>query len=175
MPWTDNVSGSEWHVTVHWAVLDGRAIPVGIDVHSFERDRPMSTGLAEVNREVIKRLPVAAVIERSRDRVKWLTKLAESAPTSIAAEAREQERLMGSRPKNPGRQFEHTDDHYRRVAALYEEALAVGGKPRRSPALYVLERLRAEGVYVTGGDQMRKWVAEARKRGHLPPYAGPNL
>jgi hypothetical protein len=167
--WRDHVTRRTWAVVVHWADVDGCATAVGIDVRSFIGDSPLSSGLAEVNREVLHRLPVAAIIEGSLDRTSWLF-LARDAvgEPGNAAKATSlvhgEDRLSARR----GRPQAHDDEHYQNVARLYEQAL-LGGQSRRKPALYIAKQLQAEGKTVDSPAQVRKWVAEARKRGHLPP------
>jgi hypothetical protein len=76
-------------------------------------------------------------------------------------------------PKKQGRPFDRPDSFYIDIAKYYDEAKSQGGSYARKPATYIqnfledeIGHLADESKYV----QIRKWVAEARKRGHLPKF-----
>lgn len=76
------------------------------------------------------------------------------------------------KPTKKGRTFDRNDDFYREIAKRYLEASAIGGSVARKPAAYIaqfvkkdLNHLESQAQYM----QIRKWVAEARKRGYLAP------
>lgn len=78
------------------------------------------------------------------------------------------EQLMS--PKRKGRPFYRSDSFYREIAAHYNEAKAMGGSKARKPATHIQQfvlteigHLSIQNQYV----QIRKWVAESRKRGYI--------
>lgn len=74
--------------------------------------------------------------------------------------------------KRKGRPFDRDDSFYHNIAKYYQEAKNLGGSVARKPALYIedfvfdeVKHLRKDRRAV----QIRKWVAESRKRGYLEP------
>jgi hypothetical protein len=166
--WFDPTTNSSWAVSVHWADINGVATPVGVDVRSFGPDGPVRTGLAEVTRGVLHRLPVATIIEGSLDRAIWLHLAKGGTTETDAASSRALLAADDRVDRRRGRPHEHSDAHYQEVARLYREALALGPAGRRKPAKYVETQLLADRKRVDSPDQVRKWIAEARRRGYLP-------
>ena len=69
-----------------------------------------------------------------------------------------------------GRPFYRSDDFYQDIAQWYLEAKAQGGSIARKPALYIEKFVKSEVKHLAQhhrATQIRKWVAEARKRGYL--------
>ena len=69
-----------------------------------------------------------------------------------------------------GRPFYRPDDFYQDIAQWYLEAKAHGGSVARKPALYIEKFVKSEVKHLAQhhrATQIRKWVAEARKRGYL--------
>jgi hypothetical protein len=75
-------------------------------------------------------------------------------------EKRTLRKLRLGKPVAAGRRY--PDEHYRRVAEAYLAAVSSGGAPNQMIAV-------ANGVPVT---TVRRWVAEARRRGFLSPAQG---
>lgn len=186
--------GSPWHVTPHWASVDGRATLVGLDIRSFVEpwiqdpvhpdggyEGPRQAvdpdqGLAEVTQKVLRGISIAAVRRESAAHLATgMSDFAASLDTAYpsttplsrhAAEVASQLTQSGTPRK---RRPPVSDDLLSRVAAYYSEAVAVGSK---TPVKYAEERLRAAGdpVSARGGRvQVRKWVQRARQKGLIPP------
>ena len=69
-----------------------------------------------------------------------------------------------------GRPFYRSDGFYQEIAQWYLEAKAHGGSIARKPALYIEKFVKNEVKHLAQqhrATQIRKWVAEARKRGYL--------
>jgi len=186
----DQRSPDQWHIRVHWRLVNGRAMPVGIDVRSFHAAdgearhdnagrRVFRTGERKgvwpdgdvprpVTRELFKRLPVGEVIEQGREQVAtvWETLLPHGR-TSSPDPVRVAEALAAT-PERVSR----SDWKHRRAAELYAEASRTR---HRKPSLSTWRRLNDEGVSCTP-ERVRKWIQEARRKGYLPPSnrRGPN-
>lgn len=186
--------GSPWHVTPHWAVVDGRATLVGLDIRSFEEpwiqdpghpdgghEGPRQavdpdSGLAEVTQKILRGVSIAEVRRESAAHLaKAMSALAASldaaypSTTPLSRHAAEiaSQLTQGGTPRK--RRPPASDDLLSRVAAYYSEAVAVGSK---TPVKHAEERLRAAGdpVSARGGRvQVRKWVQRARQKGLIPP------
>jgi hypothetical protein len=188
------VEGSPWHVTTHWAMVDGRATLVGLDIRSFtepwiqdpahpgggyegprEAVNP-SLGLAEVTQKVLRGVSVAAVRDGSAaymaSALGTLSASLDAAykrPTALSLHAAEvaSQLTQGGRPRM--RRPAASDDLLSRVAGYYNEAVIAGSK---TPVKYAEDRLRAAGAPVSargGRVQVRKWVQRARQKGLIPP------
>lgn len=185
---------SPWHVTPHWAVVDGRATLVGLDIRSFVEpwvedpahpdggyEGPRQAvdpdhGLAEVTQKVLRGVSIAAVRRESAAHMaREMGALAASldaaykSPTALSRHATEvaSQLTRGGTPRK--RRPAASDDLLLRVAAYYNEAVAAGSK---TPVKCAEERLRAAGVPVSargGRVQVRKWVQRAREKGFIPP------
>jgi hypothetical protein len=186
--------GSPWHVTPHWAMVDGRATLVGLDIRSFVEpwiqdpghpdggyEGPRQAvdpdgGLAEVTQKVLRGVSIAEVRRESAAHLaKAMSALAASldaaypsiTPLSRHAAEIASELTRSGTPRK--RRRPASDDLLSRVAAYYNEAVAVGSK---TPVKYAEERLRVAGdpVSARGGRvQVRKWVQRARQKGLIPP------
>jgi hypothetical protein len=163
----------DWYITVNWRLVDGRAMPVGIEVHSSrkshregdawpERDRPKA-----VSRELFKRLPVGEVIEQGRSQVAAIW----DAMTSRMPDEPEARRVRAglANKSDPG---SPADWKYRLTAQVYREVKAdqernlVG----RATAQEVHLRLVRDYKLTASPGRVRKWIQEAGKRGYLHPY-----
>jgi hypothetical protein len=159
---------------VTWQVADGRAVPTAVTLHAMHGQAVTAQAWRSVRlSEVIERsrgmagmvAGLPAEVHRMGNAVgRALGKEAQPEPPHVAhsraaaqAFRRHPERKRGGPP-----QF--SEDHYRRVAEVYLAAVAVsdphpvlavvkafGGDPRT-------DRVRAKG-----------WVAQARRRGLIPP------
>jgi hypothetical protein len=77
-----------------------------------------------------------------------------------------------NKPTNKGRTFDRNDGFYREIAKRYLEASAIGGSVARKPASYIAQFVKKDVNHLEPPAQymqIRKWVAEARKRGYIPP------
>jgi hypothetical protein len=158
------VTWEGWGVLVEWMTDDdGRAAPVGLRLTGYAGtpEDPDTTGpLHVLSREVTKRLPLARLIDESREAMlrdggtglSWVRADTYAADTSTH---------MG---------------RLARAAFLHAEEVARGGAGSRQPAMRAWERLTREGVTTESGEaltpqRVRTWITEARKRGLYP---GPN-
>jgi hypothetical protein len=64
-------TGRRWSVTVHWARVDGAAVPVGLDLHALHED---GQGGGVLNAAVLRSLRMGELIERSRRAATWDTR-----------------------------------------------------------------------------------------------------
>src|SRR5690349_3429408 len=64
--------GREWHLTVHWARIDGAAAPVGLDLRAFTgtgaRMRPTGGVLTAA---VLRSLRIGEIVEATRQHGGW--------------------------------------------------------------------------------------------------------
>jgi hypothetical protein len=188
MRWADG-SGAQWDLTAHWAVIDGRATMVGLDVRSFDDPvdpQPIGDGPAEVTQKVLRAIPLTTVREATRSwgaarslqnaaimagavppNEETAAALAEivasftATAASFTAKGVPRKRL----PAAGSAELEA-------VAQLYLAAVASGDK---TPAKSVEQALRSAGAKVNevgGRDQVRKWIQRARERGLIPPVSG---
>ena len=186
--------GSPWHVTPHWAVVDGRATLVGLDIRSFTEpwvedaahpddvgDRPRepvdpSLGLAEVTQKVLRGVSIetvrnksAAYLASALGELSASLDAAYKKPTALSLHAAEvaSQLTKGGRPRK--RRPAASDDLLSQVAVYYNKAVMAGNK---TPVKYAEDNLRAAGAPVSpqgGRVQVRKWVQRARQRGLIPP------
>jgi hypothetical protein len=151
-------NGHEWHLTVHWADINGRAIPIGLDLHAFtdtDGNQLHPTG-GVLNASVLRSLRIGEVIEATRQHGTWTT-------TKPAAHETTPPRT--ETPRGPGRRPERDDDFIAEVAALFNHARAQGGEPARKPWRYVTEQLTIRGVqHITEG-QLKNWSRRAKNLG----------
>ncbi len=162
-------------------------VPVGVQVRSFDQVegqplQPLPAGLQPVTRGLFKTLPMAALIERSRQalvvRLDEFVTVAGRSTDLISGEAADA--LVSAiwfvavhdaeEPPKRGRRADRDPAFYRQVAALYEAAVRGGGEPARKPAKYVERRLRESGQIdeLTKSPQVRKFIQKARELGFLP-------
>lgn len=165
---TVEIDGQTFHVTVHWAMVGGRARCVGLDLRSFRSkndarsdlsDARSANGWAEITSPVVRGVRVAEVVEESRQDVKLLRQMVAALPP-----ARRQALggPAGAGQSKPGPRSRWTDELLRDVVA---PAYRVGGS---QPAKRVQEALEAHLDEPISRDMARKAVARARDRGFLP-------
>lgn len=186
--------GSPWHVTPHWAVVDGRATLVGLDIRSFTepwiRDpahpdggyegarepTDPSLGLAEVTQKVLRGVSIAGVRNGSAAHLASVLgtlsaslDAAYKRPTALSLHAPEVASQLTRSGRPRVRRPAASDDLLSLVAGYYNEAVAAGSK---APVKYAEDRLRAAGAPVSargGRVQVRKLVQRARQKGLIPP------
>jgi hypothetical protein len=155
--------GHEWTLTVHWALVDGQAIPVGLDIHAFTpagRRQATLTG-GTLNAAVLRSIRVGELIETTRQRGNWQDRL--------RATGRQTDPVpVEPRKRGPGRPVDLGDDFIAQVAALYHQAKAQGGEPARKPWRYVADQLNTDGARNVTDGQLRNWSRRAKKLGLLP-------
>jgi hypothetical protein len=153
-------TGHRWRVTVHWASVDGAAVPVGLDLRAFEEDdngiRPTGGVLTAA---VLRSLRVGELIEQARREGAWNTVARPATPAAAVPAPR--------RPRR-GRPADRGDDFVAEVAGLYHEAKAQGGEPARKPWRYVADRLRERGLPDVTDGQLKNWSRRAKNLGLLP-------
>jgi len=170
----EQVSPEDWHIRVNWRLVDERAVPVGIEVHSSptaqrEADPWTDSDHAKpVTRELFKRLPIGEVIEQGRAQVAAIWE----AETSRTAEDPETLRVRAAL-KQAGDSDTRSDETYRLVAEYYARVKADQRKGLVGSAVAkaTKARLELDGRIPEGTTdvRVRKWIAEARRRGYLPP------
>jgi hypothetical protein len=187
--------GSPWHVTPHWAEVDGKAMLVGLDIRSFtapwvkDPDDPFddghegprepadpSLGLAELTQAVLRGVSISTVRSES---AAYLANAFGTFSAQIAAAYGPRAALgvhlsettsqltKGGTPRR--REPPASETLLTQVAAYYNEAATLGSK---TPVKDTEVRLRAAGAPVSargGRVQVRKWVQRARQKGLIPP------
>lgn len=158
----DTTDWEGWRITVHWHRVDGRLMPVGIDVRSFSagpRHGPTygEVGPREVLRDTLRHLPFGQVLRESRARV--AARFMEGDPEQRAPVA-----YTGPSGGASDANYRLTADIYRRYAAL---------DPREA-ARRTWEELERRGVTDRRGqppsrDLVRRWLHEARVRRYIDP------
>ena len=188
--------GSPWHITPHWALVDGKAMMVGLDIRSFtehwvveDPDDPFdgghqgsrepadpSLGLAELTQAVLRGVSISAVRSESAAHLAdihgtFSAQLAAAYGPGTALGIRTGEvasqLTKGGSPRK--RRPAASGDLLAQVAAYYNEAVALGSK---TPVKYAEDRLRTAGAPVSsrgGRVQVRKWVQRARQKGLITP------
>ena len=188
--WIDDATGTHWELTATWALIDGRATMVGLDVRSFadlaNGDRePIGDHPGEVTQRVLRGIPLSIIREQTRSQ-------------AAAAAVHNAEIMAGATLRMPGAEAElnaeaasfmdlanaytakgeprkrtpaATEELLVEVARLYQKAMADYGT---TPAKHVEEGLRAGGWPVSarkGRDQVRKWIQRARAARLIPPIS----
>lgn len=157
----------DWLVDVEWEVVGDSALPTGLTVRSSlppgsVRQVWLNPIPKPVSREVLKRLPVGAIVRRGR---KLLPPLSEVPGLTQLAEAAERGGVRN-------------DWLYREVAKAY---LRAANDPRIPPgelARATWELLKQHPdprLYTDDRVRVRKWILRARRLGYLPPAAGKAL
>jgi hypothetical protein len=156
--------GQRWHLTVHWARVNGTATPVGLDLRAFTGDsqtRLRPTG-GVLTAAVLRSLRIADVVEETRRQGTWATPTRRRRGVGIP-------KTGGDAPtRRAGRPAERGDDFIAEVAALYHDAKAQGGEPARKPWRYVIEHLEARGIHDVTDGQLKNWSRRAKNLGLLP-------
>lgn len=176
--WSDP-DGNTWRVRAWWAEVDGRGVLIGMDVHGFSsRGNSGWSALGEHNppelrSKVLRSLPVARLADECR-----IVEGAFARATGLPAPKSVQRRPKRRRK----REAVLADDQLKRVAEVYQRAMALGGEPRRKPARYVETTLAAEGFDgleasprypVAQSARVRKWIARARRHEYLAAPQAP--
>ena len=154
--------GHTWHVTVHWADVNGRSTPIGVDLHAFtgEDAQVRPTG-GVLTAAVLRSLRIAEIIEDTRKRAPW------ARPTSRPKSSRRQDAATTPVKRGAGRPPDRGDEFIAEIAALYHEAKAQGGEPARKPWRYVANRLTAQGIRDVTDGQLKNWSRRAKNLGLL--------
>jgi hypothetical protein len=160
--------GHLWHLTVHWADIDGQATPVGLDLRAFAEGDEIPTQLTGgiLNAAALRSIRIGEVIEATRRNGTWSTpiKTPDGDPT---------ERVQSTRgdatptTKGSGRPAERGDDFIAQVAALFHHAKAQGGEPARKPWRYVADQLHERGIHNVTDGQLKNWSRRAKNLGLL--------
>jgi len=145
-------------VTVHWADINGRSTPIGVDLHAFtgNDDQVRPTG-GVLTAAVVRSVRIAEIVENTRKRAPWARRTSHS-PSKGARQTTK---------RGAGRPPDRDDDFIAAVAALYDEAKAQGGEPARKPWRYVAEQLATRGVADVTDGQLKNWSRRAKNLGLL--------
>lgn len=162
----------DWHVFVNWRLVDGLAMPIGIEIHSsrdahregdswHEWDRPKP-----VNRELTKKLPVGEILAQGRIQISglWDTKTQRLADNpEVAHVGRVLRDDKGKRTRSA------VDQDIRLTADVYLQVQAdrARGLVGRNVAQETRARLERDHGLVVSDGRTRKWIAEAGSRGYL--------
>lgn len=166
--WPDPMKGP-WHIGASFAEVAGRLECVGLDVRSF-RARPVikeGTPVMEyrpgvggqpvpVTANLFRSLPVAFLARTARRDLGDLARFASTQPDRTPAQRRALREVAGQLAASPRRILD--DDHFARVAEVYQQAWASGDS---APTKAVAEQLKASRPAAA------KWVARARAMGLL--------
>ena len=151
-------TNAPWEATVRWQIDDQDVIPVSVQL--------TRTDGQPVTARDWRGVAIEAVIDESRRRLTAETRLRIAAelaadpqpddPTADEVAEMVTERVTR---KRPGRPRTWDDDHLRRVAAVYMEAVRTNS---RHPVVDV-----AKAFDTTGTATAKAWVASARKHGFI--------
>lgn len=136
-----------WLAQVQVAHVDGVPRIIGLRLEPRRGELPAGLRVRDlvVTAEALRRLP--------------LTELRAAGLHALQLELHEALDVLGAPGKAPG-QRSWDDEHYLRVAQVYRAAEDAGTAPRQ----VIAERWQVEPPTVS------RWLAEARRRGHLAPY-----
>jgi hypothetical protein len=176
----------QFSVSVIWekqGVNGGTAYPMRVQIDAAPLS-PMSANIIErrlgmtdttdnypITSTLMRRIPYEKIIDASRNAL--IEENFFSVANNIPLVHPLNETLL-SKPKKGGRKFDRADSFYREIATRYMEAQSIGGSTARKPALYIAEFIQDEVKHLSDeykSVQIRKWVAEARKRGYIPPVS----
>src|SRR4051812_34113905 len=174
LPWPDE--NGPFLLTCHLALVDGRALLVGLDVRSFRRVGHAGAaagphGLVEVNHPALRSLRAGEIAEAAR--AKLAATLAAQASSrrgtgaERAAAASRLEALTAPSASRPSG-FRPASSQLEKVAELYRRVVAAGGDHPRRPSIYVHQALAEEGSDVTL-NTVRGQIHRARAKGLIPP------
>ena len=161
----------DWWIKVNWRLVDGRAVPVGLEVHSSrtahhkgdswpDGDRPKA-----ITRDLFKRLPVGELIDKGGEQVAAVWDAITARTPGPEAQRVADALAATSAPSSP------SDWKYRRTAEVYAAVVVDPRTPKGKVAISTWRRLSDDGdpALHTTPEQVRKWIAKARERGYLPP------
>jgi hypothetical protein len=176
----DPRSGFECSVTLIWSTNSDSAfsVPFRVQVTSGRTDPTdtadidrmlglMPTKTIPLSSTMLRRIPYEKIIDASRKALIESNSFLSSNKISIPHQLQSETLL---RQKKKGRPFDRPDEFYEKVAKLYIEAILSSGSVARKPSKYIATKLAQEVRYLSSKNrsaQIRKWVAEARKRGLL--------
>jgi hypothetical protein len=163
-----------WNVTVAWAIVDGRAQPVGLSVLPIDERRP-----EVLTSRKLRDLRLHSITEPSRQaRLQELEQRSEQLKSARTVRQDEQELLeahrqgvererdlLRTKPSRGGHPVERDDAFYEEVAKVYRDYIQTGGT---APRAYIARR------YGFSESAASKWIARARRDGKLGPYEGPS-
>lgn len=169
--WPDRRNGP-YAVTVYWRFQGGVPTPVGLKLTSWRDqdpataqlpqledaapDRPRLT-LPRIDGVLLRRLPVATLVQESRERFAALLSEAAGREDNERFESwLQQISQLVDRPRRGGRDL--GDAHYREIASVYAQAVHDG----RPPTTAVREHFQ-----LTKSSAANR-IARARQRGYLP-------
>lgn len=154
-----------WHISVDWMTDDdGRAVPVRLTLTGVDTDLDVDPGNADhsagairvLSREVTKRLPLAEVLDETRE---VMLRAGGSGLPWVRSDT--------YAPEGPTTHV----GRLARAAHIHAEEVAAGS---RRPSKATFERLGREGVTAGSGElteqRVRTWITEARKRGLYPDH-----
>jgi hypothetical protein len=167
--WPDPIRGP-WVIRFHWAVINGTAECVGLDVRSFRTDdadtnprslpqgqlQPVtSTLLRQINpgERIAEARQIAAELREDigRQPKKW------KASKRTVAAAKTQAKVFRAEPKRGRPPL--PPSHFEEVARVYSEAMATNKKPTRA----------VQRHFRIGYSTAAAWVRRARDDDFLPP------
>jgi hypothetical protein len=163
MRWPDDEGDLE--VTVHLAVVEGRAEPVGLDLRTFRRTGPERPSRAlpgarmrPITTYDLRGLRLAEIVAEARRRVASAL-LAPTGDEEWDATPWAGGLEEAWTPAGRGRPPLYGPEHFREVAEVYRSAFAIG----MPPTLAVAKR------FTVTKSTAAKWIAKARALGLLPP------
>jgi len=189
--------GGNWEVTLDWARIDGRAVPIGLSIRSWTRDTDgtpiaLPGGPTELTREMVRNLPLASLVEASRQLAAGWVNMADGPGSLLSDDEREAARRHAEQVDQRqryrrGRPRQHGPEFYAEVATLYLGAVKAGGELARQPAVIVYEGLVADPRFPEFADDegneqvrvlrmaaVRKHIQQARRDGLIPPVIKTN-
>lgn len=179
---SDPISGRDFSVKLIWELQgkDQIAAPYMIQI-TAEKVDPMNSADIErrlgnsqtssnypISSTLIRRIPFEKITDASRQ-VLIQNNIFYSQHNVALVHEIDSEKLQT--PRKPGRPFDRSDSFYLEVAKRYKEAKSLGGSVARKPAKHIQGFVMDEIQHLPYKNQLvqiRKWVAEARKRGYLP-------
>lgn len=152
-----------WKVVFHIASVDGRKECVGIDVRSFDSDeevedpRPLlETRVENVSGPVLRRIPVADLLDQVREDLRSSLKSAGIEPDEIRILPSEEAGGRVGRPRT------YSVKHYEAVAHVYLVSWKAGFPPTKA----------IQQHFDVSFSKAARWVREARKLGLIGPSPG---
>jgi hypothetical protein len=145
-----------WEAVVRFEVGAKGIVPIGVEI--------VSTRVEPITRTVWDRVRLIEVIDEAVALVAWLGPVSRHPERAEPFERRPQRRGRGK-----GRPAQYSDEHYRRVGAVYMAAFA-DATTRHAPVRAVAKAFagEVEGNLLAANDKRaRSWVREARRRGYI--------
>jgi hypothetical protein len=145
-----------WEAVVRFEVGAKGVVPVGVEVRSTRGEL--------LTRAVWDRVRLQQVMDEAVALVAWLGPVSRRPDQAEPFERRPQNRGRGK-----GRPAQYSDEHYRRVGAVYMAAVG-DATTRHAPVRAVAKAFASEveGDLLAANDKRaRSWVREARRRGYI--------